>query len=143
MKILRRSPVLALIVLFSWCLVAFRLFQPANPEDLTAILTWLAAGPGAVWVAGRALSFLLEQIPAWGTAISGQLRWWIVLVLSGGLMFGAYTLLQQSEVVLQLSPIYQMLFMLVAAWLGSQQQFVTLVMAGRITGLTGTKLRTD
>lgn len=142
MKILR-MPVMVLISLSSLLLMAFRSFQPATPEDLNVILAWLAAGPGAVWVAGRALSFLLEQIPVWGTAISGQLRWWIVLVLSGGLMFGAYALLQQSELVLKLSPIYQMLFMLVAAWLGSQQQFLSLVSAGRITGLTGLKLRTD
>ena len=109
---------------------AFTLLQPVPPTDLVAVLAWLAAGPGAVWVAGRALSFLLEQIPAWGTALSGTLRWWIVLVLATGIMVGAYVLIQRSDLLAQLDPIYKMAFMLIAAWLGTQQQFVSLKAAG-------------
>jgi hypothetical protein len=109
---------------------AFTFLQPVPPTDLVAVLAWLAAGPGAVWVAGRALSFLLEQIPGWGSALSGTLRWWIVLVLAAGVMIGAYMLFQRSDLLVQLDPIYKMAFMLVAAWLGTQQQFVSLKAAG-------------
>lgn len=120
--------VLALLALFS---LAFApLLQPAEPTDLVAVLAWMAAGPGAVWVAGRALSFLLEQVPGWGTALSGTARWWIVLVLSGGLMVGAYLLVQRADLLAQADPIYKMVFMLVAAWLGTQQQFTQFKVAG-------------
>ena len=110
--------------------VAFTFLQPVEPTDLVAVLAWLAAGPGAVWVAGRALSFLLEQIPGWGSALSGTLRWWIVLVLAAGVMVGAYMLLQQAALLPQLDSVYKMVFMLIAAWLGTQQQFVSLKTAG-------------
>jgi len=109
---------------------AFTFLQPVEPTDLVAVLAWLAAGPGAVWVAGRALSFLLEEIPAWGTALSGTLRWWIVLVLAVGIMVGAYALLQRSDFLPQLDPIYKMAFLLIAAWLGTKQQFTAIKAAG-------------
>lgn len=105
---------------------AFAFLQPVDPTALVGVLAWLAAGPGAVWVAGRALCFLLEQIPGWATAISGMLRWWIVLILSAGLMVGAYLLLQRSELIAQIDPVYKMAFMLIAAWLGAKQQFTSL-----------------
>lgn len=130
---MKRSLWIALLVVSLIAFVfaaAFTLLQPVPPTDLVAVLAWLAAGPGAVWVAGRALSFLLEQIPAWGSALSGTLRWWIVLALAVGIMVGAYMLIQRSDWLAQLDPIYKMAFMLVAAWLGTQQQFMALKAAG-------------
>lgn len=128
MKIRFMLLILALLALLSMAFMP--LFQPAEPSDLLAVLAWMAAGPGAVWVAGRALSFLLEQVPGWASALTGTLRWWIVLVLSAGLMVGAYALLQRGDLLAQADPIYKMIFMLVAAWLGTQQQFAQLKTAG-------------
>lgn len=124
--------ILLLLSLLALLSLAFAWLQPTDPLDLATVLAWVAAGPGAVWVAGRALSFLLEQIPGWGTVLSGRLRWWIVLVLSAGLMIGAYLLLQRVELLAQIDPIYKMLFMLVAAWLGTQQQYIQLKGVGAL-----------
>jgi hypothetical protein len=122
--------VLTAVLLFTLLLTAaFVWAQPEDPTILLAILTWIAAGPGGVWVAGKVLSFLVEQIPGWQT-ISGTLRWWIVLLLSVGLTIGAYLLLQHVDLVAQLDPFYKMIFMLVTAWLGTQQQFTALKAAG-------------
>ena len=112
---------LALLVLCSLALVAFSpLAQPADPADLASVLVWLATGPGALIVVGAAMAFLLEKIPGWGTVVAEGLRPWIVLALSIGLAFGAQYLLTRPEVVAVLQPIYATVFLVAAAWLGSQ-----------------------
>lgn len=112
---------LALLILCSLALVAFApLAQPEDPASLESVLIWLATGPGALIVVGAALAFLLEKIPGWGTVVPEKLRPWIVLALSVGLAFGAQYLLTRPDVVAVLQPIYATLFMVAAAWLGTQ-----------------------
>ena len=128
----------AILLLLSLVLVvaavAFRPFlQPENPNDLSAVIAWLALGPGAVWIAGKALSFLLEEIPGWGTALSGRVRSLIVLALACGVAVGAYFLQQQSNLLLQLDPWYKLAFLIVTTWASTQVTYADQKVNGLVT----------
>lgn len=119
------------LLLCSLALVAFApLAQPEEPTSLESVLIWLATGPGALLVVGAALAFLLEKIPGWGTVVPEGLRPWIVLALSVGLAFGAQYLLTRPDVIVVLQPIYATLFMVAAAWAGSQFGYAQAKLAG-------------
>lgn len=114
-----------------WLLTAaFVFLQPADLGDLGEVFAWLALGPGAVYVAGRAMSILLEKVPGWGTAVPEAARPFIVLALSGGLMFGSQFLLGQEEVLAQVAPIYKQVVLLITAWFATQQQYLSMKAAG-------------
>ena len=119
--------VLLFFALVSLLLMAFRpLFQTPDASDLTAVLIWFAAGPGGIYLAGRALAFLFEKVPGWGTKVPEALRPWIVLLAGVGLAVGAHFLLAQPAVIAAINPYYVMLIGVALAWLGSQQQFTSL-----------------
>jgi len=109
-----------IVVLIMLALSAWTLQEPEDPTDFVEVLTWLAAGPLAVFVAGQAVSYALEQIPAWGSGISSGLRRLIVLLLAVVLAVGANLLLANAELVQFLENYYRIAFNLAAAWLGTQ-----------------------
>ncbi len=119
-----------MLVIASLLTMAMRFFQPEDPGDLIAVLTWLALGPGAVYVAGRALSIILEKFPGWATKFPESLRGYAVLGLSVALTFGAKALLGQGEVLAQIAPIYKDLVTIIVAWLGTQQQYLSMKSSG-------------
>ena len=119
---------LCLIVLLSLLLIAA--VQPEDPSDLNEVLLWMALGPGALFVAGNGLSYLLEIVPGWGSKILVSWRPWIVLALTVGLAFGAKALLGYEDLVSQIAPTYKMLFMVIGGWLGSQFAYGRLKMSG-------------
>ena len=122
-----------LLSLLSLLSLAFRpLAQAPEPSDLTAVLVWLAAGPGGIYVAGRASAFLFEKIPGWGTRVPEAVRPWIVLLAGIGLAIGAHFLLAQPAVIAAINPYYLILVGAAIAWLGSQQQFTSLKVRGLI-----------
>lgn len=121
--------IFAVLLVFTWLLTtAFA--QVDDPGNLAEVLAWLSLGPGAVYVAGRALSILLEKIPGWGTKFPEAARPYAVLVLSGGLMFGAQYFLGQAEILASVAPIYKQVVLLITAWLATQQQYLSLKAAG-------------
>jgi hypothetical protein len=127
-----------LVIAMVWLLTtAFVFLQPADLGDLGEVLAWLALGPGAVYVAGRAMSILLEKVPGWGTAVPESVRPFIVLALSGGLMFGSQFLLGQEAVLAQIAPIYKQIVLLVTAWFATQQQYLSM----KADGTRGTRPR--
>lgn len=109
-------PVILLLAAFSW-------LQPPDPSDLGAVLAWLALGPGAVYVAGQAFSYLLEKVPGWGTTVPEGARPYIVLAIAVGLAAGANFLLTRADVVGAIGPYYALIFQIIAAWLGTQKAF--------------------
>jgi hypothetical protein len=121
-----------LLILAALTLIAANPLQigPEDPSDFLGVLQWLALGPGALFVAGSGLAFLLELFPAWGSAISGQLRPWIVLVLTIILAFGAKFALTYPTIIEQIAPVYTTLFLIVAAWVGSQFGYARAKIAG-------------
>jgi hypothetical protein len=84
---------------------------------------WIAFGPGAVYVAGRALAIILEKFPGWGTYVPESLRPLIVLALGLGLSFGAQYLLTQEGILVEITPIYKHIVTIILAWLGTQQEY--------------------
>lgn len=111
----------SLLIIVALMLIAANTMQePADPSDFLGVLQWLALGPGALFVAGNGLAFLLEIFPAWGSIIHEKLRPWIVLGLTILLAFGAKAALAYPAVVEQIKPIYTTVFLIVAAWAGSQ-----------------------
>lgn len=113
--------VLWLSVVLLAILVAFRpLIQPSEPMNLGEVIAWLALGPGAVWLAGMTISFLLEEIPGWATAISGRLRAFIVLALACLIAVGAHFLQLRADILAQLDPWYKLAFLIVTTWVSTQ-----------------------
>jgi len=106
------------------------IFQPEDPTNLTEVLAWLALGPGAVYIAGRALAIFLEKLPGWGTYVPESLRPWLVIILGVGLSFGAQYLLSQTEVLAIVAPVYKHIVTIIVAWLGSQQEYNSLKARG-------------
>lgn len=130
----RLYAILLLVSLFAILATAFTwLFQPSDATSLTEVIAWLALGPGAVWIAGKAVSFLVEEIPGWGTAISGRLRALIVLLLACAIAVGAYFLQQRSELLVQLDPWYKLGFLIVTTWASTQATFTDMQAKGLIT----------
>lgn len=119
MKFLRLP--LLLLVLVSLLLMAFA--QPEDVSDLVAVLTWLALGPGAMYIAGQAMSHFVEKVPGWASRVPEVLRPFIVLLLAVGLAYGARLLLAQTEIVAAISPEYTFIVGIIVAWLGSQREF--------------------
>jgi hypothetical protein len=119
---LYRILALPLLVLVAFFLIAARALQPTDPGDLVQVLTWLA-GVGAVYVVGYGLSFLLEQVPGWGSKFPGWARGPVVILLSAGVAFGAQYLLRQTHVVELLGPIFTMIVQIILAYLGTQKAF--------------------
>ena len=111
--------VIAMFVMLSLAFVQ----SPEDPGDLSSTLVWLAAGPGALFFASAALSFLYERVPGWGKIVPSNLKPYIVLGVAVALSFGAEALLTQSGVVTQLSSAYAKIYMIAAGWLGSQLAF--------------------
>ncbi len=103
-------------------LLGFRALQPADPANLIQVLTWLA-GVGAVYVVGYGISFLLEQVPGWGSKFPGWARGPVVIVFSVGVALGAQYLLRQTHVVELLGPIFTMIVQIILAYLGTQKAF--------------------
>lgn len=113
-------PLLLLAMLALFFASAF--VQPEDPSDLFAVLAWLAAGPGALFVAGYAVSFLLESVPGWGSTVPEGLRPWLVLAIAVALSFGAQVALKAvpSGILGDAAAIYKTLFLIVSTWVGSQ-----------------------
>ena len=127
---MKKRPLVFVFMFISLLLIAASFLQPEDPGDLNEVLIWLALGPGAVYVAGRALSIFLEKLPGWATKVPESLRPYIVLALGIGLSFGAKALLDQGEVLAQIAPIYKDLVTIIVAWLGTQQQYLSMKASG-------------
>ena len=125
-------PMLLLIVL-SLFLMAARPLQAVEPTDLTAVLVWFAAGPGAVVAALYVVSHVLEWIPAWGLTLSGFWRGAIIMGLSIAFAFGAYFLVQAPPVIAAIQPYFRILVLTILAFAGSQWAFLQQKGAGDLT----------
>jgi hypothetical protein len=112
----------SLALLLVWAMLSAFSFmgQTVDWTDLGAVLTWVAAGPGAIYLAGLAFAYFLEIFPVWGSKIPSKFRPWIVFALMLALSYGATLLLGQAGLVAKISPQYTYFVMLVFAWLGSQ-----------------------
>ncbi len=118
-----RFVIAPLLIVAAFFLVAFRALQPEDPADLVGVLSWLALGPGALFVAGYAFSYLLEKVPGWGTVLPDFARAIIVIVLAVGLAIGARYLLSRMDIVAAIDPLYTLVIGILVAWYGTQKAF--------------------
>jgi hypothetical protein len=124
---------LVLVGILSLLSLAFRpLLQVEEPDwsSLPAVLLLIAAGPLALFLAGKGLAYLFEIIPGWGTKVPAVLRPYIVLAVAAALMFGADFLLAQSALVASIQPIYRKFAILVLLWVGSQKAYGEILTTG-------------
>jgi cation transport ATPase len=128
---------LLLMVVLALPLMAFRAMQTIEPTDLVAVLTWIAAGPGAVAIAGIVLSRVLEWFPAWGAKLTGTMRGLVVVAGSLVFAFGAYFLLKAPPVIASIQPYYVVAVMALLAFAGSQWMFVQQKAAKALTDRVG------
>jgi hypothetical protein len=124
---------LVFLAILSLLSLAFRpLLQAEEPDwsSLPAVLLLIAAGPLALFLAGKGLAYLFEVIPGWGTKVPAVLRPYIVLAVAAALMFGADFLLAQSALVASIQPIYRKFAILVLLWVGSQKAYGEILVTG-------------
>jgi hypothetical protein len=122
---------LVLLGILSLLSLAFRpLLQTTDWSSLPVVLLLIAAGPLALYLAGKGLAYLFEIIPGWGTKVPAVLRPYIVLAVAAALMFGADFLLAQSVLVASIEPIYRKFAILVLLWVGSQKGYGEILMTG-------------
>lgn len=132
---LNRLLVLALIIVasLSLMLVAARPLQPTDPTDLADVALWLAAGPGAVFIALYVVSHVLEWVPAWGAKLSGLHRGIIVTVLSLLIALAAFFLLRAPPIIDAVQPYYRVIVLVLLALAGSQAGFLQQKAAGDLS----------
>jgi hypothetical protein len=123
---------LALVLLIAVVpfLLAFRFLQVTDWGDLAGVLAAVAAGPLALYLAGKGLAYLFEIIPGWGINVPGWAKGPIVLAVSIGLMFGADFALSQITVIAMIAPYYRRVIEVVLLFLGSQVGYANLTAAG-------------
>ena len=97
-------------------------FQELDPTSITGVLLWIIAGPGVVFLVGKFMSLVLENIPSWSTlpTIVKQL---VPVVLAALLGVAAQLLLAQPAIIAAIEPWFKIVMLAVLAWVASQQQY--------------------
>ena len=85
--------------------------------NLTDFLIWLGSSAGAT----AFLSFVAERLPAF-QALSGTAKSYVMLAGSAAIALAAYFVLTLTppDTLAQLTPIFQVVYGVVAAWLANQ-----------------------
>lgn len=99
------------------------LHQTDGPPELTvtAILLWIATGPGVAWVVGVFVSQVLENIAAWHS-LSATIKFLLTLLLSFGLPIAANLLLAWPGLS-AIEPWINMGITGVVLWIASQAEY--------------------
>ena len=102
-----------------------------NLLSLISILTWLTAGPGAIYIAGRFFAFLAENWQKWHT-LPAWLKKLLPLIFALVLAVVATLLLRRPDLLEQISPWWALLMQIAIGYLGSQQQYQAIKQAQAI-----------
>lgn len=134
--------VLVTIVVMALMSLAFTFlrppFQTTDWTDLVGVLTAFAAGPLALYVAGKALAYVFEIIPGWGINVPSGLKGPLVLLVTIGLMFGSDYALSQMPLISQIAPFYRRIVEVALLYLGTQVQYGQLKVTGMRAARPGT-----
>lgn len=111
-----------LIVFAAIPVLAAPIHQDAPPEfTLSAILIWIATGPGAAYLVGQFTSQFLENLAAWHK-LPPAVKFSITLALAFGLPIGATYVLGWPGLP-AIEPTINIGIMAVVLWLASQKQY--------------------
>jgi hypothetical protein len=99
------------------------LFQEFDPTSLTSVLLWVIAGPGVVYLVGRVMALILENVPAWHN-LPGAVKFLFPVGLAAVFGVVANLLLAQPELIAAIEPWFKIVALSVVAWLGSQVQYL-------------------
>jgi hypothetical protein len=121
---------LTLLVLAAPLLIAGTFAQEVEWGNLPVVLASIAAGPLALYLAGKALAYVFEILPGWGVVVPDWARGPIVLLATVGLMFGADYALSQMPVIALIAPYYRRIIEVAILFLGSQVGYANLKAAG-------------
>jgi hypothetical protein len=103
-------------------ITAFRLLQ-GDFESLEAVLIWIIAGGGSMWLVGYVEAYLLENWAGW----HGLPRW--TKTLFPILMAAIFGVIAQSllafDVIASLPPAIGMLLLAAANWIFSQKAYIS------------------
>jgi hypothetical protein len=117
-----RLVIFLLIMLAAMPVLAAPLHQDAPPEfTLSAILLWIATGPGAAYLVGLFVSQILENLPFWHK-LPPAVKFTITLVLAFTLPIGATYALQWPGLP-AVEPMINIGIMSIVLWLASQKQY--------------------
>lgn len=97
--------------------------------NLSAVLTWIAIGGGAPFLAMQAFSYLAELWPAWHD-FPKVVKYLAPPLLAVGLAFAANYGLKSAGLIETLSPFWVLITQVVIGWLGSQKGYMDTKKAG-------------
>lgn len=99
--------------------------QEGPPEyTVSAILLWIATGPGASYLVGLLVAQVLENIPLWHN-LPSQLKFLITLLIAGGLPVLAQ-MLMNWEGLSVVEPWLNTAISAIVLWIASQNQYRSL-----------------
>lgn len=129
MKNLRSWFLLTLFLMLAMpFLMAFRgLFQAEPPAwtDLAGVITWVAAGPGSMWILGKVTSYLAENFVFW-QKLPSVAKFWIMIGAAILVPILAQLVLKYPSQIALVAPWFSIGISGLLFWLGSQQTYVSL-----------------
>jgi len=123
---------LTVTLLILWFLAfAFVLVTPAfalqeGPSELTlsALLMWIAVGPGAAYLTGILVTHVLENVPVWHK-LPASLKFTLTLVIAGGLPILAQLVLGWPGLP-TIEPWINTAITAIILWISSQASYIKL-----------------
>lgn len=119
-----RKPVLfVILVLAAMLTMAFAPMAQEGPPEytFTAILLWIATGPGASYLVGLLVAQVLENIPLWHK-LPAQVKFALTLVIAGGLPILAQLLLNWPGLPI-VEPWLNTAIAAIVIWIASQSEY--------------------
>lgn len=91
--------------------------------NLTEILSWIVAGPGAIWLVQYALALLVENWAGWGK-LPKFVKTLLPILAAVLLGIGGKLLLTVPDALAAVQPWFLLVATIVAGWIGSQQGYI-------------------
>lgn len=92
--------------------------------QITAVLTWIVAGGGSVYLVNYALAWFAENFEFWHK-LPSWVKFLVPIITSVLLAVGAQYLLGFEDILGLVQPYWEMFIMVLIAWLGSQKGYIT------------------
>ena len=94
-----------------------------DTTSITAVLLWIIAGPGAAYLVGQLMAFILENVPAWHT-FPTWVKFSVPIVLAALFAVVAKVLIGFPDVLAQISPWFTVIVTAISCYVASQRQYM-------------------
>lgn len=91
--------------------------------DLSAVLAWIATGPGVAAIIGAVASYLAENVAAWHD-LPARAKTIVMIVASFALPVLAQAFLEQADAIARVQPVWALAINGFIAWWVSQETYL-------------------